>query len=109
MKIESKYNIGDRIWEIYENRGEVCVYDDIIAEIVVDEDGIAYIVERACIDVKEDEIVLYADKESLVNKIIETMNEIHRKEKEERIMSKTDIEEDIKICKETIGNFRSKT
>ena len=27
MKIETKYNIGDRVWVVYENQGEVCVYD----------------------------------------------------------------------------------
>ena len=32
MEIKTKYEIGQRIWVVYENRGEVSVYDDYIDE-----------------------------------------------------------------------------
>lgn len=85
MKIESKYNIGDRIWVVYENQGEVSVYEDTISEIVINENGIIYISGTTCIDINEEDIILYDDREGLANKIIETMNEIHKKEEEENV------------------------
>lgn len=35
MDIKTKYEIGQRIWFVYEKNKEVHVYDDIINEIVV--------------------------------------------------------------------------
>ena len=37
MNIKTKYEIGQRIWFIYEKNKEVHVYDDVISEIVIDE------------------------------------------------------------------------
>lgn len=80
MIIQTKYEIGQRVWIIYENRGEVCVYDDLIEEIGVDDNRIYYILENACIDISEKDIVLYDDTDELVEKIKETMQEIRKKE-----------------------------
>ena len=80
MIIQTKYEIGQRVWIIYENRGEVCVYDDLIEEIGVDDNRIYYILENACIDISEKDIVLYDDTDELVEKIKETMQEIRTKE-----------------------------
>ena len=40
MTIKTKYEIGQRVWIVYENRGEACVYDDEIDEIFVNDEGI---------------------------------------------------------------------
>lgn len=87
MDIKTKYNIGDRIWCVYEARikygptGEVSVYDDTITGIVYDKEGITY--ETEFTEIKEEDIILYVDADKLVEKIKELMNEIHEREKEE--------------------------
>ena len=40
MKVETEYNIGDKVWVVYECNGEVNVYSDIIDSIMVTEEGI---------------------------------------------------------------------
>ena len=80
MTIKTKYEIGQRVWIIYENQGEACVYDDYIDEICVGENGLYYILKEACIDRAEEDIVLYEDTDKLVAKIKQTMQEIRNKE-----------------------------
>lgn len=80
MEIKTKYEIGQRVWIVYENQGEACVYDDYIAEIGVDDKKIYYILENACIDIGEEEIVLYEDTDKLVEKIKQIMEDIRKKE-----------------------------
>ena len=36
MKIEIKFNIGDRVWIVYENRGEVNAYSDEIDSMTIE-------------------------------------------------------------------------
>ena len=87
MKIETKYNIGDKVWIVYEARlsnglsGEVSVYDAEVESITVDSEGLYYNTQYC--DHKEDEIVPYEDKEALVTKIQELMNAIHKREEED--------------------------
>ena len=84
MEIKTKYEIGQRVWIIYENQGEACVYDDIIEEIGVDDKRIYYMLKEACIDREEKDIILYEDTERLVEKIKNIMQEIRKKESEEK-------------------------
>lgn len=81
MTIQTKYEIGQRVWIVYENKGEVCVYDDYIEEAYVNESGLYYMLKEACIDHTEEQIVLYDDLDELVEKIKETMQEIRKKRK----------------------------
>ena len=85
MKIQTKYEIGDKVWIVYENRGEACVYDDYIDEIFVNDEGINYMLREACIDGKEEDIILYEDTDKLVEKIKQIMEDIRKKEREENI------------------------
>lgn len=39
MKIETKFSIGDRIWVVYEHRGEVHVYSDEIDSMMIERDN----------------------------------------------------------------------
>lgn len=80
MEIKTKYEIGQRVWIVYENKGEACVYDDYIEEICVNSDGINYMLKEACIDRAEEDIVLYEDTDKLVEKIKQIMQEIREKE-----------------------------
>lgn len=85
MKIQTKYEIGQRVWIVYENRGEACVYDDHIEEICVGENGLYYMLKEACIDGNENDIILYEDTDKLVEKIKQIMEDIRKKEREENI------------------------
>lgn len=80
MTIKTKYEIGQRVWIVYENKGEACVYDDYIDEICIGENGLYYMLKEACIDGKEEDIILYEDTDKLVEKIKQIMQEIRDKE-----------------------------
>lgn len=92
MEIKNKFNIGDKVWVIYENQGEISIYNDTIDEICIRESGIYYILKEACIDKEEKNLVLYLDREGLLNKIYEIMQEIRKKEgKENGLIKKMEI------------------
>lgn len=80
MDIKTKYNIGDRIWVIYQKRGEICVYDDFISWITYDEEGINYGLKECGDDIRENRVILYEETDKLVEKIKELMQEIREKE-----------------------------
>lgn len=82
MKIETKYEVGNHIWVIYEHGGEAHVYDAYINTISYDENGLLYITD-GCVELKEEEIVLYDDMNKMVEKIVDIMVEIHIKKKSE--------------------------
>lgn len=80
MKVETEYNIGDKVWVVYEYNKEVSVYSDTIDSIMVTEEGIKIWLKDCCdCDMTEDNIVLYEDTEALVDKIIELDNKINAK------------------------------
>ncbi len=83
MEIKTKYEIGQRVWIAYENKGEVCVYDDYIDEICMGENGLYYMIKEARIDRNENDIILYEDTDKLVEKIKQIMEEIRKKESED--------------------------
>ena len=79
MQINTKYEIGQHVWHIYENKGEVCVFDDFIGWIII-EDEMYYTLKESTVDVKEEDIILYEDTDTLLKKIIEIMEDIRNKE-----------------------------
>lgn len=79
MEINTKYEIGQHVWHIYENKGEVCVFDDFIGWITI-EDDMYYTLKESTADVKEEDIILYEDTDTLLKKIIEIMEDIRKKE-----------------------------
>lgn len=84
MKIETQYNIGDHIWVVYENRGEVCVYDDYIKEIGIDANcNIMYFPETCPEDIKESQIIPYECSMKLIEEIVKIMIKIRKKEEKE--------------------------
>lgn len=93
MEIKTKYNIGDRIWRVYEPTyyndmtnehaltGEVAIYDIEIVNIIIYKDEINYICDDGnYTELKEEDIILYEDKEGLLKKIKEIMEVIHKRE-----------------------------
>ncbi len=77
MKIETNFDIGDKIWVVYEHRGIVNVYSDTIDSISISEEGVSvWLKDSNTLDLKEDDIILYKDTEKLLKKIKELDNEI---------------------------------
>lgn len=73
MKIESKYNIGDRVWIVGSDyRHEmVYVYSDTINTICVNGNNEIRLWFNNCDDdLPEDEVVAYSDLEKLTERII---------------------------------------
>lgn len=88
MKIETKYDVGERIWIIdrggSESSGEVMVYSDVIAGINIDKDGITYWSSESYDEVKEDEVIPYSDTQKLLEIILEIDREIAENEKKKK-------------------------
>ena len=85
MIIQTKYEIGQKVWIVYKNKSEVCICDDYIEEICTNNDGLYYIIKEACIDIAEEDIVLYEETDRLVEKIKQTMKDVREKESEENV------------------------
>lgn len=97
MEIKTKYNIGDRVWVVKEAdyynsetrrrelAGTVEVFDDYIESIQLfrAEDKVIYILKQAdMLDLFDHDIILYNEKDKLLEKIEQVMNEIHKRESE---------------------------
>ncbi len=77
MKIETNFDIGDKIWVVYEHRGIVNVYSDTIDSMSISEEGVSvWLKDSDALDLKEDDVILYEDTERLLKKIKELDNEI---------------------------------
>lgn len=94
MQVDIKYNIGDRIWILYEPTikinneyvkdvpaCEITLYDDYIDSIIIFEDEVYYALKNADHEeIKEQDIILYEDRKRLLAKIYELMDEINQRE-----------------------------
>lgn len=81
MNIKTKYEIGTHIWIVYENNGEVHVYDDEIVNIVIDEDKeLLYCSKCGYEEFKEEEVILYEELDKMAKKVKQVMLEIREKE-----------------------------
>lgn len=95
MKIETKYNIGDHIWVIYEpiinneyyhnkSAGEISIYDAYIDSISKYKDDLMYFCNDGnYTELHEEDIILYDETDKLVAKIKKMMESINEREKEE--------------------------
>lgn len=82
MKIETKYNIGDKIWIVYEGTEGVNVYIDEISNIIINEKGnIVYCTQIGDYEeYKEEDIISYKDKLQLIEKIHELAKKIAKED-----------------------------
>lgn len=74
MKIETKFNIGDRVWIVYEYNKEVHVFSDFISDIMISKKNgcteIKYWLEYAdCDYFDEYNLIPYADLDKLAETI----------------------------------------
>lgn len=83
MQIKTKFNIGDRVWIVEEFKGIVSAYSDIIESYNISKDGnIPWFKESDAFDVKEEELIAYEDKESLIQKIYKVDKTLIKKEED---------------------------
>lgn len=85
MKIETKFNIGDRIWIVYEDRREIHVYSDEIDSMCVERNNkvAIYLKNSDAFDTYEEDVFKYEDTEGLMNKIKELDDKIRKEEEHE--------------------------
>ena len=76
MEIKTKYEIGQKIWIVYKNKGEVNLYCEPIINIVIDENGFYYCTDNHYDEIKEEDIILENDKDKLFERIKHLMKEI---------------------------------
>ncbi len=70
MKIETKYNLGDRFWYLFEQNGAVHIYQDVVSEIVINSSGkVLYYGQKLSDEIPEDYIIPYEETEILVEQI----------------------------------------
>lgn len=75
MKIETKYDIGQKIWVLYEEDCVVKIYDDEIKEIVINTAGKVLYFSNFCDEeIPEEYIILYEDHDKLVKEIKNLLN-----------------------------------
>lgn len=85
MKIETKFDIGDRIWVVYEDRREIHVYSDEIDSMCVERNNkvTIYLKNSDAFDTYEEDVFKYEDTEGLMNKIKELDDKIRKEEEHE--------------------------
>ena len=83
MEIKTKYEIGQKIWIVYKNKGEVCMYCEAITSIIVDKNDFFYCTDNFYDDIKEENIITENDKDKLFEKIKQLMKEIDEEENED--------------------------
>lgn len=83
MEIKTKYEIDQKIWIVYKNKGEVCMYCEPISDIVIDRNGLVYGTENSYDEIKEEDIITEDNKDKLFKKIKQLMKEIDEEENED--------------------------
>lgn len=81
MVIESKYDIGQEIWDICRNGREIIIRKDKIVEVVYNEEkGILYMMS-VCDDIEEKDVIAVDDSVALLKKVYDLQREIDNDEK----------------------------
>lgn len=78
MELKTKFNPKDHVWVVKENDvgAVVEIFDSTISSITYDGESIFYYMKDADGDYQEDDLVLFTDKRSLVDKIFAVMKNI---------------------------------
>ena len=80
MKIETKYEIGDKIWIVYKEKQSVGIYYDFIYEIAVNKDNNIIYYTKYTEELEENEIILYHEKDKLLQKIEDLLKSEDKKD-----------------------------
>lgn len=74
MKIESKFEIHEKVYVVYKEDDIVHVFkDEIISITVIEDKTIDYLLDRMCETFKDYELVRINDKENLIKRIEELL------------------------------------
>lgn len=85
MVIESKYDIGQEIWDVYRDGKEIIVRKDEIIEVVYNgEKGILYMMSVVD-EIEEDKVIPINDTVKLIRRIMEIEREIEEEERQKEI------------------------
>ncbi len=73
MEIKTKFNIGDRVWIVYENKGEISIYSDIIDTFMIDKEGRIWVFFKYsdAAEMEEKDLIGYDSPLKLLQKIKE--------------------------------------
>lgn len=84
MKIETKFNIGERVWVAYSYNGEIEVYSDEIDSMIIENTGkiSVYFKNSDALDVYEEDLIAYDDTQGLIDRIRKLDTEIIEEEKD---------------------------
>lgn len=87
MEIKTKYEVGQRVWIVYEaevngyKSCEASVYDTYINSIILEKDSLIYYCNDGnYTEIKEEDIILYEDTEKLIEKLKKLLEEINKRE-----------------------------
>lgn len=71
MNIKTKFEIGQIVYAVFREENEIWVkvFDDVVTEIVISEDGITYYLEKMCEEFKEEDLVPIHNSEALTDRI----------------------------------------
>lgn len=86
MEIKTKFNIGDRVWIVYENKGEIAVYSDIVDTFMIDKEGRIWVYFKYsdAAEIEEKDLIGYDETAKLLKEIKELdLMIIERDENEE--------------------------
>lgn len=75
MQVETKYEIGQAVWIVYEKEGEIRIIADKISDVIVNEKGFYYLTQETYTELKEQDVVLYRNMDKLLVKLKEIMEE----------------------------------
>lgn len=76
MVIESKYDVGQMIWDIYKEGNEIKIRKDEIVEIIYNEEkGILYML-GICDDIEEKDVIPVDDSVALLRRVYDLQKEI---------------------------------
>ena len=92
MKIETKYDIGQKFWYLYEENNTVHIKEDTVTEIVINEGGkILYYGSISADEVPQEQMVIYEDTEKLVKQIKALLESEVAEDEEEMPISKQNL------------------
>ena len=75
MTINFKFKFNDEVYVVLKTpEGDILIYKDIITDVSANEVANKYFTKKCNDGIKEEELVLYANKEELINKIDELLS-----------------------------------
>ena len=75
MTINTKFGIGDEVYILYKENGEVKIFKDEIKEILITKNQTLYYVSTSCDEYDGTQFIPMISRENVINKIDELLEE----------------------------------